>query len=137
MASVGGAGFKMYRDNEIATQTLLVEQSVQEQVNNRIQQATFFIENPMPAVKLPLKEENTATMPYHVVAGAFRSEANAQKAVNGLVSKGYNARKLKKNQFGLYPVLYGSFTSHAEAQEKMNKIKRTENSEAWILVKEL
>lgn len=137
MASVGGAGFKMYRDHEIATQTLLVEQSVQEKVNDKIQQATFFIENPMPAVKLSLKEDHTAKMPYHVVAGAFRSETNAQKAVNALVSKGFNARKLGKNQFGLYPVLYGSFATYAEAHEKMNKIKRTESSDAWLLVKEL
>lgn len=137
MASVGGAGFKMYRDHEIATQTLLVEQSVQEKVNDKIQQATFFIENPMPAVKLSLKEDHATKMPYHVVAGAFRSEANAQKAVSALVSKGFNARKLGKNQFGLYPVLYGSFATYAEAHEKMNKIKRTESSDAWLLVKEL
>lgn len=138
MASVGGTGFKMFRDHEIATQTLLVEQSVQEKVNDRIQQATFFIESPMPAVKLPLKDDKTvATMHYHVVAGAFKSEENAQKAINELVSKGYNARKLGKNKFGLYQVGYGSFKTYAEAQEKMNRIKRTENGDAWLLVKEL
>ncbi|MHA3788448.1 HU domain-containing protein [Flavobacterium hauense] len=137
MTSVGGAGFKMYRDHEIATETLLVEQSVQEQVTERIQQATFFIESPMPAVKLPLKEEKASTYPYHVVAGAFKSEDNAQKAVNQLVSKGYNARKLGKNKFGLFQVGYGSFKTLAEAQAKMNSIKRTENSDAWLLVKEL
>ena len=91
----------------------------------------------MPAVKLPLKEEHTAAMPYHVVAGAFKSEENAQKAVSQLVSKGYNARKLGKNKFGLYQVGYGSFKTLAEAQAKMNTIKQTENSEAWLLVKEL
>lgn len=137
MVSVGGTGFKMYRDNYIAEQTLLVEQSVQEQINDRIQQATFIIGSPMPTVKLPLKEEKAAPMPYHVVAGAFKSEENAQKAVNELVSKGYNARKLGKNKFGLYQVGYGSFKTLAEAQAKMNKIKQTENSDAWLLVKEL
>lgn len=137
MASVGGTGFKMYRDHEIATQTLLVEQSVQEQVNQKIQEATFFIESPIPAIKVAVKEEHTAKMPYHVVAGAFKSETNAQKAVNALVSKGFKARKLNKNQFGLYPVLYGSFASYSAAQEKMAIIKRTENEDAWLLVKEL
>lgn len=137
MTSAGGAGFKMYRDNYIAKQTLLVEQSVQEQVTERIQQATFFIESPMPAVKLSLKEEAVAPMHYHIVAGAFKSEENAQKAVNELVSKGYNARKLGKNKFGLFQVGYGSFKTLAEAQQKMNKIKQTENSDAWLLVKEL
>lgn len=137
MASVGGTGFKMYRDHYISEQTLLVEQSVQEKVNDRIQQATFFIESPMPTVTLPLKEEKAAPMPYHVIAGAFKSEENAQKAVNELVSKGYNARKLGKNKFGLHQVGYGSFKTLSEAQAKMNKIKQTENSDAWLLVKEL
>jgi dsRNA-specific ribonuclease len=137
MASVGGAGFKMYRDHEIATQTLLVEQSVQEKINDRIQQATFLIEVPMPAVKLPLKEEPVAGMHYHVVAGAFSSEENARKAVSQLVSKGYDSRQLGRNKFGLYQVGYGSFKTHAEAKAKMNKIKQTENSDAWILSKEL
>lgn len=137
MTSASGAGFKVYRDHEIAQQTLLVEQSVQDRVNEKIQQATFFIDAPMPAVSLPVKEENTSTYPYHVVAGAFKSEENAEKAVGELVSKGYNARKLGKNKFGLFQVGYGSFKTYAEAQAKMNKIKQTENSDAWLLVKEL
>jgi hypothetical protein len=137
MASVGGTGFKMYRDHYISEQTLLVEQAVQEKINDRIQQATFLIGSPMPAVKLPLKEEPTAALHYHIVAGAFKSEENARKAVSQLVSKGYDSRQLGRNKFGLYQVGYGSFKTHAEAQAKMNKIKLTENSDAWLLVKEL
>ena len=134
--TLGGAGFKVYRDKEITEQTLLVEKSVQEKVNNRIQQATFFIDNPLPAVKLPLKEDNKA-YPYHVVAGAYRSEANAVKAMSQLEAKGFKARKLDKNKFGLYQVLYGSFATYAEAHQKMRDIHKTENREAWLLVKEL
>lgn len=135
MASVGGTGFKFYRDNEIAAQTLLVEQSVQEKIHDKIQQATFLIDIPMPAVKLTLKEENQK-MPYHVVAGAFSTEANAQKAINQLMAKGFKARKLGKNR-GLYGVAYGSYPTYAEAHENMKKIHKTENSDAWLLVKEL
>lgn len=135
ISSVGGTAFKIYRDNEIARQTLLVEQSVQEKVHNKIQEATFFIENPMPAVTLSLKEENSK-MPYHVVAGAYSSQANAQKALNQLTAKGFKARKLDKTK-GLYPVAYGSYATYAEAHESMKKIQRTENSDAWLLVKEL
>jgi len=142
MASVGGTGFKMYRDNEIAQQTLLVEQSVQEKIHDKIQQATFFIGNPMPAVKLPLKEEAPKTivttakpMAYHVVAGAFSSEANAQKAVRELSAKGFPARRLGKNR-GLVAVAYGSYSTLAEANESMKQIKKTENGDAWLLVKE-
>ena len=136
LLTLGGTGFKVYRDNEIAQQTLLVEKSVQEKVNNRIQQATFFIDNPLPAVTLPLKEDNKA-YPYHVVAGAYRSEANAVKAMNELAARGFEARKLDKNKFGLYPVLYGSFATYAEAHKKMKELHKTESREAWLLVKEL
>jgi nucleoid DNA-binding protein len=136
LSGVGGTGFKVYRDREIDAQTLLVEQSVQEKVNNRIQQATFFIDNPLPAVKLSLKEDSR-TYPYHVVAGAFRSEANAIKAMNQLIAKGFKARKLDKNRFGLYPVLYGSFATYAEAHENMITIHKANDREAWLLVKEL
>jgi len=37
----------------------------------------------------------------------------------------------------LYAVAYGSFATHAEAVENMKKIHKTENSDAWLLVKEL
>lgn len=133
----GTAGFKVYRDNEAAQQTLLVEQAVQEKVQQRIQEATFFIENPLPAVAISVKEDTPKVFPYHVVAGAFRSEANAQKAVDQLIAKGYKARKLEKNKFGLYPVLYGSFATHGEAYKNMIAIRRTNDKEAWLLIKEL
>lgn len=133
----GTAGFKVYRDNEAARQTLLVEQAVQEKVQQRLQEATFFIDNPLPAVAISVKEDAPKILPYHVVAGAFRSEANAQKAVNQLTAKGYKAKMLEKNKFGLYPVLYGSFATHAEAHKNMMEIRRTSDKEAWLLIKEL
>lgn len=136
MIFVGGSGFKYYHDQEVAEQTLLVEKAVQEKVNNRIQQATFFIENPLPAVQLNIKEENMV-FPYHVVAGAFKSAANADKAVRQLEAKGFKSRRLDKNKFGLYPVLYGSYATHAEAQKSMANIQKNHDREAWLLIKEL
>lgn len=133
---VGSTGFKIYHDRDIAARTLLVEQAVQEKVQDRIQQATFFIDNPLPAVKLTLKEENK-TFPYHVVAGAFRSEANAQKALAQLEAKGFKGRVLERNKYGLYPVSYGSYTTLAEAQRNMAAIQKAHNREAWLLIKEL
>ncbi len=136
MASAGSAGIVAYRNNEIAAQTLAVENAVQEKVQQKIQQATFFIDTPMPAVTLPVNKEY-ALLPYHVVAGAFRSEANAQTAAGQLIEKGFRARVIEKNKFGLYPVIYGSYATHAEANEKMKEIHQSENREAWLLVKEL
>jgi nucleoid DNA-binding protein len=92
------------------------------------------IESPLPAVKLTVKEEKLA---YHVVAGAFRNEENAQKIFKKLSSKGYKARRIAQTKHGLHPVLYGSFASYAEAQKAMSKIQKTENPEAWLLIQEL
>lgn len=133
---VGGISFKLYNDKEIKDQTLLVEQSVQEKVQNKIQEATFFIENPLPAVKLTVKENN-ALLYYHIVASAFRSKANADKEVNQLKAKGFNAKRLEKNDFGLYPVLYGSYSNYEEAHKRMSEIHKKYNKEAWLLVKDL
>lgn len=135
--TAGTAAFKVYRDNEAGRQALLVEKAVQEKVQERIQQATFFIDNPLPAVELSVKSKNKI-YPYHVVAGAFRSQANADKAVTQLNAKGFDAaRRIEKNKFGLYPVLYASYTTYAEAQQQMAAIKRSYNKEAWLLIKEL
>ncbi len=134
MLGAGSVGFKFYRENEIATETLLVQQQAQEEVQQKIQEATFFIDNPF-AVTLPVKEE-VINMPYHVVAGAFRSEENAATAVEQLIAKGYKAKSIEKNKFGLYPVIYGSYATHQEAQEVLNKVRVQENEEAWLLIKE-
>lgn len=137
LVGVGATGFKTYNDNRVAQQTLAVQQKVQQKVQQQIQQATFLIDNPLPAVTLPLKEAVAEKLSYHVVAGAYQSEANAQKAVSDLIAKGYKARKLKANRYGLYPVLYGSFARHTEAKKSMREIHKNGDKEAWILVQEL
>ncbi|WP_330442483.1 SPOR domain-containing protein [Flavobacterium sp. C4GT6] len=137
--SIGSAGFKVYYDNKIITETRIAEQHVQEQVNQEIQTATFFLD-PMPAVKLTVKEDTAEAdeeLYYHIVANAFRSEANANKAVNQLKAQGFKARKLDKNKYGLYPVLYESHTTYEAAHENLNKIRKEYNKEAWLLVKDL
>lgn len=136
---LGAAGFfgnNYYNEhqNTLASEQLMVEKSVQQKVENKIQEATFFIESPLPAVKLTVKEEKMA---YHIVAGAFRNEANAQKIYERLSKKGFKSRRIEQNKHGLHPVLYGSFSTYAEAQKEMSKIQKTENREAWLLIKEL
>lgn len=135
--SIGSAGFKVYYDNKIITETRIAEQHVQEQVNQEIQTATFFLD-PMPAVKLTVKEETAEEeLYYHIVANAFRNEANANKAVNQLKAQGFKARKLDKNKYGLYPVLYESYTTYEAAHKNLNRIRKEYNKEAWLLVKDL
>ena len=138
LAVAGSIGYPLYQ-NQIASETILVETAVQKKVQTKIQEATFFIQTPIPAVTLTLKSDKKEEikLPYHIMAGAFRSEANAQKRYNQLVAKGYDARVLGINKNGLYPVLYGSYTTFAEAEKEKNKIIETDNPEAWILIQSL
>ena len=50
---------------------------------------------------------------------------------------GYKARVLAINKSGLYPVLYGSYATFAEAEKEKNKIIQTDSTEAWILIQSL
>lgn len=129
----GSVGFKLYQD-KIETDTLLVQTDVQKQVQNKIQEATFFIANPLPSVTLTVKEEK---MPYHVVAGAFRQEENAEKTLAELNKKGFKAKRIAPNRNGLFPVLYGSYPSYAVAQKAMHDIQKSDNPDAWLLIEEL
>jgi hypothetical protein len=137
LSAAGTIGYPMYQ-NRIASETVLVETAVQKQVQNKIQEATFFIQTPIPAVTLSLKSnKEEAKLPYHIMAGAFRSEANAEKRYNQLIAKGFKARRLDINKNGLYPVLYGSYSTFAEAEKEKNEIIETDNPEAWILIQSL
>lgn len=137
----GSIGYPLYQ-NQIAAKTLIVESAVQKKVQNKIQEATFFIQSPLPAVTLSIdsaKVENAEekVMPYHIMAGAYRSEQNAKKAYNQLVKDGFKARMLGENKHGLFPVLYGSYATMPEAQKAQKEIQKGENPEAWILVETL
>jgi hypothetical protein len=133
LTATGSLGLKLYSD-KVETDTLLVQQAVQKQVENNIQEATFFIQNPLPSVTLTVKEE---TMPYHVVSGVFRVEENAENAYQDLIERGYKARRIAPNKHGLFPVLYGSFPTYTEAQHARTEIQKSENPEAWLLIEEL
>ncbi|HQZ24527.1 MAG TPA: SPOR domain-containing protein [Flavobacterium sp.] len=126
----GAIGYPVYQQ-QIANQTIIVEQSVQKQVQHKIQEATFFIENPVPAVTLTVKESK---MSYHIMAGAFRDEKNAQKTFEKLSNQGYKARRIPQNKYGLFPVLYGSYATFAEAEKAKQEIQNTINPDAWVLV---
>lgn len=129
----GAAGYPVYQDH-IAQETIIVEKSVQKQVQNKIQEATFFIENPIPAVTLTVKE---AKMSYHIMAGAFREESNAEKTFKKLSDQGYKARRIPRNKYGLYPVVYGSYSTFSEADKAKQEIRNTINPDAWILIESL
>ncbi|KIA86935.1 SPOR domain-containing protein [Flavobacterium sp. AED] len=133
----GSVGYSIYQ-NQIASETMLVETAVQKQVQNKIQEATFFIKSPVPAVTLSVKSAvKEVKMPYHIMAGVYREEKNADKTFNQLIHLGYKARRIAPNKHGLFPVLYGSYSTFAEAQKAQSEIQKKHNPEAWILIESL
>ncbi|MBV7269210.1 SPOR domain-containing protein [Winogradskyella luteola] len=131
---LGGFGAAKYYDNTIENHNQLAQEEANAQMDAKVQEATFVISNPLPAATLSLEKQ---TGHYHIVAGAFRIEANSDKKVNQLRDKGYKARKIGKNRYGLHEVVYQSFETRAEAKRALYKIRREHNRDAWLLIKKL
>ena len=128
----GTLGYVGYINQQEQNETLLVQAEVQKEIEAKIQEATFFISDPAPEFS------ETSIRPFHLVAGSFRSEENAQKAADELIAKGFSeARVMGKNEHDLYPVFYGSFTTYAEAQQQLTAIQAKDNPEAWLLIKNI
>lgn len=132
---LGSFGMSRY-SNQVQTHNQLAQEKAQQQLDTKIQQATFIIDNPLPAITLNL---NTTTQPkkYHVVAGAFRVKANSLKKVQQLKTLGYNAQSIGTSAYGLYQVAYGSFSNENEALQTLNTVRKTHNTDAWLLIKTL
>lgn len=133
LSLTGIMGLRLYQD-KVAEATIIVEKEVQKQVETKIQQATFFIESPLPSVTLTIKEDK---MPYHIVAGSFRLEENAERIFQKLSKDGFKAKRLAPNSHGLFPVIYGSYATFEEAQKSRVEIQKTQNPDAWLLIDEL
>lgn len=130
-----GSYFGLNKYNaSIENHNQLAQEQMNQQLDVEVQEATFVISNPLPAATLTLKKQ---TGNYHIVAGAFRVEANSDKKVNQLRTMGYKARKIGKNRYGLHEVVYASYSTRLEAQQALNQIRNTHNKDAWLLIKKL
>jgi nucleoid DNA-binding protein len=120
--------------NKINQKNLVTYEKASMLIEEKIQKATFVIENPLPLIKMIVKEEVGS---FHVVAGSFSIEENRYKRLNELKSLGYNSRKIGVNKYGLFQVAYASFNTRLEADSALLKIRKDDNVAAWILNKEL
>jgi nucleoid DNA-binding protein len=130
--STGLTGYKALENRQFNTQKVAAQEAQQE-VQRTIQEATFFDTAPLelPSITLPVNKQPEK---YHVIAGAFRVEANALKKVQQLKTKGYNAKSVGVNKYGLHQIAYGSFANVNEALTYLRKIKTTVSTDAWLFV---
>ena len=123
-----------YYSNSVENHNQLAQEEANAQLDAKVQEATFVISSPLPPATLSLEKQ---TGNYHIVAGAFRIEANSDKKVDQLKELGYKARKIGKNRYGLHEVVYESFETRPEAYRALYKIRREHNKDAWLLIKKL
>lgn len=129
---IGIGGLKYVKNIEV--HNVASQEQAKELLDTKIQEATFTINNPLPAITLELIQPQGK---YHVVAGAFRMEENAQKRVQQLRAKGYKSRQIGANKYGLHQVVYNSYASPQEALQELHAIRRADNREAWLFIKDL
>src|SRR5690606_4488081 len=88
--SIGFTGYRLY--DETINSNQIVRQEAQKKVSKTIQEATFFNKIPLalPSLTLEVVKKNAVGV-HQIVAGAFRVQENAEKKVQELRQKGYNA----------------------------------------------
>ncbi|WP_397445146.1 SPOR domain-containing protein [Polaribacter sp. R77954] len=123
------AGNNVYQQNEQKEALANQEKALEK----KIQAATFVISNPLPTIELNVAKK--AIKPYHVVAGAFQFVENAEKKVQQLKKKGYNASILGVNKWGLTEVAFNSFADRNDAINNLYRIQKTVSKDAWLLTK--
>jgi cell division septation protein DedD len=103
------------------------------------QKASFFDLAPIeaPEVTFHVTVEKKEIGKYHIIAGAFRFEENADKKLEQLKAAGFSANKIGQNKYGLHQVVYASIADKKEALNTLKNIKKIHNSNAWLLVKEI
>ncbi|NQX86466.1 MAG: HU-CCDC81 and SPOR domain-containing protein [Flavobacteriaceae bacterium] len=132
--TLGGYGITQRYNRAIEAHNQTAEADVQAALNHKLQEATFVIENPLPAVRLNITKQSGN---YHIVAGAFRLEENSDKKLKELQNLGYYAKKIGINSYGLHQVVYASYDTRSEAEQALKNIKKTHNKDAWLLIKTL
>lgn len=131
LSAIGFAG--KYYQNHLYQKQLVEAQKKQHLIEEKIENATFVITKPLPALNL---EVETRTKSFHVIAGAFRFPENAERKVNQLLAEGYEARILGVNKWNLTVVSYGSFTTRDEALDNLSEIRENVAKDSWLLIQD-
>lgn len=128
----GFTGLKLY-SNQVSNHNIAEQQAAESQLQQKIQEATFVIDNPLPEITLTVTNQSGN---YHIVAGAFRVEENAYQKVEELRAEGHKARYIGENKYGLHQVVYSSYQTRRDAINALYSIQKT-NGGSWLLVQEL
>lgn len=132
--TVGGFAASSFYNNQVEAYNQLAQEAANEQLDVKVQEATFVIENPLPAATLHVEKQQGQ---FHLIAGAFRVAENADKKVEQLQAFGFKARTIGVNKYGLHEVVYSSYENSNDAINALRNIRQNYNQEAWLLVRDL
>jgi hypothetical protein len=128
LLTLGFAGYNGYQQN-LQKEVLASQEKA---IQKKIQSATFVISNPLPMINLNVVKEKVK--PFHIIAGAFQNADNAEKKVKQLKAKGFDAKIIGVNKWGLTQVTFKSYSNRNEATNNLYKIQKTVSKDAWLLI---
>jgi nucleoid DNA-binding protein len=137
LIAIGLAGFigsQIYQNN-VEQHNIAEQEKAEKLIDQKIQESSFRLTEPLKPIAIEVKTPKPGK--YHIVAGAFRVKANVDKKIEQLKQKGYKAKYIGENTYGLHQVVYESFSDRSKAINMLNQIKSTQNPYAWLYVKEL
>lgn len=133
VSAFGFGSMKLY-EGSVQQHNFAEKQKANTLIENQIQEATFFIDNPLPSLNVTVTKQKGK---YHIIAGAFRVKENAEKKISQLSEQGFAANMIGVNKYGLHQVAYSSHENRLEALQTLRKIKNANNKDAWLLVLDL
>jgi len=92
------------------------------------------VKTPVAAAKKAVETLSPAIGRYHLIAGCFKMEENANKCIADLKSKNIEGKIIGKNRFGLFMVGIGDFANQEQAHQELAKVK-TASFDAWVFEK--
>ena len=125
----------LFRSNEFRiSQEISFQNEVRAESIKKAEKAIFDF-GTLPSINLKINNPVNSGK-YHIMAGSFRLESNANKLFDLLLSKGYNPTKLPLNDKGLMPISFDNFSNRKDAVVALRKFQKSENKDAWIFEKE-
>lgn len=152
----GGIRFFNTSDTTVI-QSNIVKEDAQQQLDDKIQTATIFTpseaafdnttdkdtlvsetkaieETANKIVKIATPKTANKLAKYHIILGAFRDKANAEKLINSLKDKDYDAFIVAKNKYDLYQVSVASSDDENTAINTLHKLQQTVSKSAWLYI---
>ena len=118
--------------NPISTKAFVAEKSLETDHKDDINDALLLVKTNVS--KKILLEPTKTKKKYHIIAGAYRLLENAQRRIQTLKEKGFDAYLIGVNAYGLHQIAYEGFDTRSAAFKALKKIKKEESRQAWVFI---